>query len=74
MDNETSTWQVTSQIPATMPGPAGRFVKGVTITFVTGKGFSGEVFVPDTAYNTDNVRALLAAQAQKVDDIGTLSG
>lgn len=71
---QPSTWNVTAQVPATMPGPNGKFQKGVNISFVTGKGFAGEIFVPDTMYEVETVRGLLAAQATKLDAVGGLNG
>lgn len=67
-------WNVTAQVPATMPGPNGKFQKGVNISFVTTKGFAGEVFVPDTMYEVEQVRQIIAAQAAKLDAVGGLTG
>lgn len=70
-----TTWQVTGDLPdqSEFDG-AGNAVTGHRITFITGDGNRGSVFVDDDHYNADNVRTLIGAQAAKADEIRGLSG
>jgi hypothetical protein len=74
MNLPPSTWTVTGQLQTTQPDPAGRFVTGVLVSFTTGKGFSGSVFVPEAQYSVANVQAAIAAKAQQLDAVGSLTG
>lgn len=70
---QTSGWTVTSSIPATNIDSAGRVVKGYQVTFNTGLGHTGTVFIPESQYQPDMVRSAIMAQATIVDAINTLS-
>lgn len=70
---QTSGWTVTSSQPTTTLDSAGRPIKGYQVTFTTGLGHNGTVFVPDSQYQPDMVRAAVKAQAQIVDAINSLS-
>jgi hypothetical protein len=69
------SFAVTSQIERDQVQAAGPPVRGVQITFQTGKGNTGTVWVPYSTYNQgpDAVLPLIAAQAGRMDQIGALS-
>lgn len=69
----TSTWTVTSQTESDQVVPTGGIAAGVEIAFMTGEGHSGTVWVPKAKYTVDKVRAAVAAAAQQMDVIGSLS-
>lgn len=67
------TWSITAQQYATQPGPAGQFVKGYLVSYVTGSGQQGQVFVPQTAYNPANVKELVSADAATMEAVAGLT-
>lgn len=67
-----TTWTVDSQTEQTQGGPQG-IVRGVLISFTTGLGNKGTVFVPDTAYSVDAARAAIQARAAMLDAVSQLS-
>ena len=69
-----SGWHVTGQTPAKQPGPAGTFESGINVTFVTGKGVVGSIFVPDNVYTPDNVRTAIALKVVALDAVSALEG
>jgi hypothetical protein len=76
-DNTTpapSGWRVTGQTPAKQPTTAGTFENGINVTFITGKGVVGTIFVPETVYNPDNVRTLIAQKVAVLDAVSDLNG
>lgn len=68
-----STWQVTGQTQRIKANAANGVEEGYDVTFTTGQGHTGSVFVPMARYTPDNVRVLIAAQAQLLDSVGALS-
>lgn len=69
-----ATWSVTGdtadQISFELgPNP----VTGHLISFLTGAGHRGSVFVPNEHYNPAAVRRLVQAQANLADEIGSLT-
>lgn len=66
-------WRVVSQTPGArvIPGVAAP-VSGYTVTFVTGTGATGNVFIGQSDYTPDNVKAAIAAQAATLDAIANL--
>ena len=64
---------VTGQIEQTQVGANGTLVQGMTITFTTGTGTTGSVFVPLAQYNAATVKAMIAAQAAKIDAVAALT-
>ncbi len=77
VDNPTpapSGWSVTGQTPAKQPTTAGTFESGVNVSFITGKGVVGTIFVPETVYTPDNVRTLIAQKVAVLDAVSSLSG
>lgn len=67
------TWTVTSQMPATRPGPGGAFQAGVTISFTLTTGAQGRVFVPETQLNVATARQMIAQKAAVLAGIGSLT-
>ena len=70
----SATWVVTSDTPdqfSTTGTPAP--VIGHQITFITGNGNRGSVFVPNDHYNEAAVRALIQPQADEADKIAVLT-
>lgn len=67
------TWQITAQQETMDRGPGGSFEPGVTVSFRTGGGHDGTVFIPRGNYSVATVRAAVAAQAALVDAVGALS-
>lgn len=61
--------EVTSQTPTVETAPDGQLVRGVRITFRTGKGAMGSVFVPDAMYTPDNVIATIRDAANRLDQV-----
>ena len=68
----TSTWVVDSQIEQIQGGAQG-IVRGVLVSFTTGAGNKGSVFVPDTQYTVDAARTAIAARAAVLDAVSALS-
>jgi hypothetical protein len=66
-------WRVESQIPRTRANLSGTVEEGYDVTFVTRDGHTGTVFVPNARYNVDNVRAVVAEAAARVDAVGALT-
>ena len=66
-------YEVTGQRPDFAQSEAGGFVQGVTITYRTAGGHTGQVFVPQEQYNLTSVQKLLSARAAEMDAIGNLT-
>lgn len=69
-----ATWTVTGDFPdqyssAGYPTPA----LGHAITFITGNGNRGSVFVPNDHYTEESVRAIIQPQADLADTIAKLT-
>lgn len=70
-----TTWSVTGDLPGQYEfDGAGNPVTGHLVSFTTGEGRTGNVFVPDVHYNPGYVRAQIAAKARIADEIGNLTG
>lgn len=68
-----TTWEVTGDLPGQYDfDGANNPVTGHLISFTTGEGHQGSVFVPETHYNAAYVRAQVAAKARVADEIGSL--
>ncbi len=72
-ESPAASWSVTGQVEATEFSQQGQMQKGVRISFQTGQGHTGTVFVPQAQYNPDTVRQLVQAQANLMDQVGALS-
>lgn len=68
----SSGWKVTAQRQTQELGAGNQFVKGVEVSFQTGLGVLGTVFVPEAQY-PDGVPAAVAARAAAVDAVSNLS-
>jgi hypothetical protein len=70
-----TSYTVTGQVERDQIQSAGPPVRGVQITYQTGKGNTGSVWVPYAQYNQgpDAVAPLILAAAARMDQIGSLS-
>lgn len=66
-DKAAPKFTITGQFPDAGPNAAGQYVGGVTVTFRTDFGTTGQVFVPQAEFNAatvgDKIRTLVAEQA-----------
>lgn len=67
-------WSIVTQRVVTQPNDAGILATQWEITFVTSRGQNGSVLIPTTAYNVENVRAKVSAQALIMDQVQDLKG
>jgi len=69
-----ASWTITGQAPDQFEfDGAGNPVSGYRVSFLTGNGNKGSVFVPEVHYEAATVRRLVAAQANRMDEVGSLS-
>lgn len=68
-----TSWTVTGTTERTQIGPDGTPVAGIMVSYTTGAGGSGTVFIPKGQTGVDNVRQLVAAAAANTDQILALS-
>lgn len=68
-----ATWSVQSQTPRTRATATGNVEDGYDISFVTGQGHTGVIFVPMAQYRVDTVQAMIQAQANLIDQVGSLT-
>lgn len=68
-----SGWQVIGQTQVTDANAEGRFVDGLRVTFRTGLGHTGSVFIPLDAATPDNVAQVISERAMTMDGIAGLS-
>ena len=67
-------WRVVSQQETLAPAASGTFTKGVQVFFVTARGNTASVFLPESQYSADNVRAAVAQKAATLDGVSNLTG
>lgn len=67
-----SGWTVESQTETNNLGPGGTFVPGMQVTFITGKGVRGSVFLPREQFSVENVKAMIATHAAQLDAVADL--
>ena len=67
------SWHVTSTAETTDQNDGGQFVPGIRVSFTTGRGHQGSVFLPVAAATRDNVRAAITARVAQLDAISDLS-
>lgn len=72
-NNTPPAWTVVSQHETNDLGTNGRVVPGYQVTFQTGGGHQGSVFVPKANYTVDAVRSAVASEAAKLEAVGALS-
>lgn len=69
-----TTWQITGDTPDQYEfDAANNPVTGHRVSFLTGAGRRGSVFVPEDHYNAAAVRQLVAAKAAIADEVGSLT-
>lgn len=68
------TWTIQAQREDYQKGPDGVYGQGIVVTFVTGAGLMGSVFVPNTDYNPERVRQLVTARATAMQSVHQLTG
>lgn len=66
------SWQVTGDAPDQVVFRGATPQTGHEITFVTGQGNRGSVFVPDDQYTPAQVKKIVAAKAAVVDEVNAL--
>lgn len=67
-------WQVTSQTQTVRAVPnVARPVDGYVVSFVTGYGVNGSVFVPANQYTAPAVQAAIASQVAQLDAVSALT-
>ncbi|HUZ84158.1 MAG TPA: hypothetical protein VMU66_05650 [Gaiellales bacterium] len=71
---DSRKWEITAQREDYRPGPTGAFVAGVVVTFRLPSGTTGSVFIPDSQYSAEIVRAAIAARAAVMEAVNTLTG
>lgn len=67
-------WRVVGQREEYRPGPTGAYVSGVVVQYQLPEGTTGSVFVPDSQYTPDVVRAMVDARAAVMAQIHVLEG
>lgn len=68
-----ATWHVTGQAADQYEvDGAGNPVTGYRVSFLTGEGNRGSVFVPNDHYKEATVKTLIQAAANTMDGIGSL--
>ena len=68
-----SGWRVVGQSQATDLDAENRFVDGLRITFQTGAGHTGSVFVPLATASPETVYAAISERAATMDQIANLT-
>lgn len=66
-------WRVTGQQATSRASDDGQLQDGVTVFFTTGNGQRSSVFVPNSLYQPDNVRAAIATRAALVDQVAGMT-
>lgn len=69
----TTTWKFDNQVETIQPSPTGGVTSGFKVTFITGDGHSGSVFVPDAQYDPATVKALIDAKVAIMAQVARLS-
>lgn len=66
-------WTVTSQYAGTDTSVPGKLEQGYYVTFRTGQGHDGTVFIPRARYNPAAVKSAIASEAALLDAVGALT-
>lgn len=75
MNEQQPTWTVIAQQPVSGLDAMGHYVPGWQVTYrVNATNTTGHVFVPQTEYNVDNVRARITDQVAHVIAVHNLQG
>ncbi len=67
------TWKVVDVSERTDFTNPGKLVPGKDVSFITGYGVRGTVFVPDVMFSPDTVKAMVAPEAAKLDAVFNLT-
>ncbi len=68
-----ASWKITGQAPDQFEfDGAGNPVTGFRVSFLTGAGNKGSVFIPETHYSAAAARTMVTALANKMDEVGSL--
>jgi hypothetical protein len=62
-------FKVTAQTPTLGIGPDGKAVEGYRVSFETGSGAQGWVFLPYNLYSAANVQAAISPHARELDQV-----
>lgn len=73
MPDNGPRWKVTGQQTASGQDTNGSFVRGRNITYQLADGTTGSVFVPNSSYTPEAVKAAIAADADKVAAVSMLT-
>lgn len=66
-------WSITNQTPTV--GKIGSAVtNGWDVSYVTGRGYEGKLFIPISQFTAEYVRQQIAAAALNLDTIGMMTG
>lgn len=66
-------WSITNQTPTV--GKIGNMVtNGWDVSYVTGRGHEGKLFVPAAQFTVPFVRDAITAAATNLDNVGALTG
>jgi hypothetical protein len=68
-----AAWTVDSQTQRTRADSSGNVRDGYDVSFHTGEGHYGTVFVTNERYSVQNVAAAVQEAANKLDAVGSLS-
>jgi hypothetical protein len=66
-------WRVINVADSTGQDATGRWVAGRAVTYQLQSGATGTVFVPNSLFSADSVRAAVAAEAATLDAVTKLS-
>lgn len=69
-----SSWTITGQREDFRADENGDYGNGIVVSFITGHGNRGSVFVPQKDYTAENVRRLVASKAGQMDAVSQLTG
>ena len=67
-------WTIIGQAETFQTDDAGAFVPGVTVTFQLPGGQAGSVFVPNSKYTVEGVKAAVTARASAMAAVSQLQG
>lgn len=68
------TWNVTAQNEGMGRKVDGSFTQGVAVQFQTNAGTSGSVFIPNSEYTPEKVRAAIADRVSMMHAVNQLTG
>lgn len=72
-DQAQASGTITTVSPGQGQNEQGQWVRGQNVSFQLVTGQVGTIFVPDSQFNPERVRALVAAAAQNLADVHNLT-